>query len=186
MARADRCATAGHDAILQRGHGLCCWSAGVICGVGLWNWAVAAPPPGRAATVPYASNLVGPNALPARPARRPDPALAPIRLELGIPPTAPLPIALSDAAVRIGTFPSAIHHLVLARAELPPSEDRISAALARPALPFETRSPVQVLTRRIRNEGIPFAHLWRSRSAAVTIGLNARAKPGIWLFQTSH
>jgi hypothetical protein len=130
--------------------------------------------------------LAAPTASPVHRALHPDPAAAPTHLELGIPPAPPPPTASGDTGLRSGPFPSAIHHLVLGRVDPPPGEARGAAVLEGPALPFETRSPVQVMTRRIQHEGIPLAHLWRSRSAAVTIGLSPRAKPGIWLFQTSH
>ena len=35
--------------------------------------------------------------------------------------------------------------------------------------------------RRVHREGVPIAHLWESRTAALSLGLNQRGKPGLWL-----
>ena len=39
------------------------------------------------------------------------------------------------------------------------------------------------LARRFHREGLPVARLFESRSALVSLGLNQRGKPGIWLIQ---
>jgi hypothetical protein len=36
---------------------------------------------------------------------------------------------------------------------------------------------------RARREGVPIARLWSSRSALLSIGLNQKGKPGLWLIQ---
>lgn len=36
---------------------------------------------------------------------------------------------------------------------------------------------------RIHREGLPVARLWENRSALLSLGLNAKGKPGLWLVQ---
>jgi hypothetical protein len=48
---------------------------------------------------------------------------------------------------------------------------------------MKAMSRAEELTRRIHREGLPVARLWESHSALVSLGLNARGKPGIWLIQ---
>jgi hypothetical protein len=39
------------------------------------------------------------------------------------------------------------------------------------------------MARRFRREGLPVARLFENHSALVSLGLNSRGKPGIWLIQ---
>jgi len=43
--------------------------------------------------------------------------------------------------------------------------------------------PAEQIATRFRHEGLPIARLFESRSALISLGLNARGKPGIWLIQ---
>jgi hypothetical protein len=47
-------------------------------------------------------------------------------------------------------------------------------------------SRVEEFTRRVHREGLPIARLWENHSALVSLGLNQRGKPGIWLIQKVH
>jgi hypothetical protein len=42
------------------------------------------------------------------------------------------------------------------------------------------------LVRRVHQEGLPVARLWESHSALVSLGLNQKGKPGLWLIQKVH
>jgi hypothetical protein len=42
---------------------------------------------------------------------------------------------------------------------------------------------MQEVARRFHREGLPVARLWESHSALVSLGLNQRGKPGLWLIQ---
>jgi hypothetical protein len=53
-----------------------------------------------------------------------------------------------------------------------------SAANAAPVL-----SRAQQVVQRIRREGVPFARLWENHAALLSLGLNQRGKPGLWLMQ---
>jgi hypothetical protein len=79
------------------------------------------------------------------------------------------------------TFPSALH-----RPTLGAQED-----IRLPNLGFEStqtpaRGRAQELVSRVRHEGLPVARLWQNNSALVSIGLNQRGKPGLWLIQKIH
>jgi hypothetical protein len=60
-------------------------------------------------------------------------------------------------------------------------EDPPSVGSELPAM--RTMSRAQEMARRFRSEGLPVARLFESRSALVSLGLNQRGKPGIWLIQ---
>lgn len=40
--------------------------------------------------------------------------------------------------------------------------------------------------RRFHREGLPIARLWENHSALVSLGLNPKGKPGLWLVQKTH
>ena len=40
--------------------------------------------------------------------------------------------------------------------------------------------------RGLHREGLPVARLWENHSALVSLGLNAKGKPGLWLVQKTH
>jgi hypothetical protein len=48
---------------------------------------------------------------------------------------------------------------------------------------FRMLSPSAIFVSRVRREGLPFARLWESKSALLSIGLNRKGKPGLWLTQ---
>jgi hypothetical protein len=45
---------------------------------------------------------------------------------------------------------------------------------------------VEAFTRRLHREGLPVARLWENHSAFLSLGLNQRGKPGLWLVQKTH
>jgi hypothetical protein len=51
-----------------------------------------------------------------------------------------------------------------------------------------TRTPgrVEELALRFHREGLPLARLWETKSALVSLGLNPKGKPGLWLTQKTH
>jgi len=44
-------------------------------------------------------------------------------------------------------------------------------------------SRAEEFARRVHREGVPVARLWENKSALVSLGLNERGKPGLWLVQ---
>jgi hypothetical protein len=84
------------------------------------------------------------------------------------------------------SFPSAMHHVDVSK-ESPNASDRYQSTGLRGAeLNFKGMSDAETLVRRIHREGLPVARLWDSKSALLSIGLNQRGKPGIWLTQKVH
>ena len=47
-------------------------------------------------------------------------------------------------------------------------------------------SRAEEFARRVHREGLPIARLWDGHSALVSLGLNQRGKPGLWLVQKVH
>jgi hypothetical protein len=90
------------------------------------------------------------------------------------------------AALALGTFPSAIHRLDLGKADLG-TDDRIHPSpLGIGEQNFRVMSQAEILARCIHREGLPVARLWESKSALLSIGLNQKGKPGLWLTQKVH
>jgi len=46
-----------------------------------------------------------------------------------------------------------------------------------------TMSRAEAFARQFRHEGLPVARLWENHAALVSLGLNAKGKPGLWLVQ---
>lgn len=51
---------------------------------------------------------------------------------------------------------------------------------------YERTGGVVALANRFHREGLPVARLWENHSALVSLGLNAKGKPGLWLVQKTH
>lgn len=147
---------------------LACFTAGCLCGTGLSSSAIANPPliAGKAA-VSAVDSMRSVAAAVGRPAVRQDNRSAP---QLDLRP--PLEYSL---AVIPGPDTLAFHS---------GSDDLI----ARPGSGIRaTRFPVmhepESWLHRARREGVPILRLWNSKSASLSIGLNQKGKPGVWLIQ---
>lgn len=79
----------------------------------------------------------------------------------------------------LGFFPSSLHRQSL----------DAGRQIELPALGTQqTRIPnrMQEFARRVHREGLPVARLWENKSALVSLGLNNKGKPGLWLIQKIH
>lgn len=47
-------------------------------------------------------------------------------------------------------------------------------------------SRIESYVRQVHREGLPLARLWENQSALVSLGLNPRGKPGLWLLQKTR
>ena len=45
---------------------------------------------------------------------------------------------------------------------------------------------LEEFARRVHREGLPLARLWENNSALVSLGLNPKGKPGLWIIQKIH
>lgn len=157
----------GH-AMAKRGrrHILVCFAAGGLWSAGLSDSAVANPPLGGGRTLLSTIDSVR-LALPGRDRsgghqeKTSAPALD-LRLPIDSMPT--------SSPVRVGSH----------------SGDDTDDPLGRPISRVENfpvmRSP-DVWLRRVHKEGVPIVRLWNSKSALLSIGLNQKGKPGLWLIQ---
>jgi hypothetical protein len=109
-----------------------------------------------------------------------------MRLDLRPPRDSFAAIGQGGTARAFEPFPSTTGHLNLGKSDLA-ADDRIQRpALVSGELNFRTMSQAEIFARRVHQEGLPVARLFRSKSASLSIGLNKRGKPGLWFTQRSH
>jgi hypothetical protein len=101
---------------------------------------------------------------------------APTEMPAGSAPTG----ALHALAIDGVAFPS-IRHTSDDSARVRLEEQLPSLGTAGPVA--HPMSRAELLATRFRREGLPVARLFESHSALVSLGLNQRGKPGIWLIQ---
>jgi hypothetical protein len=79
------------------------------------------------------------------------------------------------------SFPSPLHrHALNAQPQLQLPD--LGANVTQSRIP----SRAEELARRVHREGLPVARLWQNKSALVSLGLNDKGKPGLWLIQKTH
>jgi hypothetical protein len=154
-----------------RKHMWVCFAAGGLCGTSLSSAAIANPPlSGDKSLLSMIDSMRPVAAAAGRSAVRRENTSAP-QLDLR-PPLDFLPASVPGSA---------------AFSSLSGSDDPI----ARPS--FGTREahfPVmnqqESWLHRARREGVPILRLWNSKSALLSIGLNQKGKPGLWLIQKTR
>lgn len=77
--------------------------------------------------------------------------------------------------------PSSLH-----RPTLPPQPELQLPELGAERSQTRTPSRAEEFARRVHREGLPVARLWENKSALVSLGLNKKGKPGLWLVQKTH
>jgi hypothetical protein len=161
---------------------LMCVAAGGLCGLGLISSAVASPPFSRGksslSTIATARSLL----VVSRPfTHQEHPSTN--QLDLRTPRESAQMTQGGVAAPALAPFPTAIHHLYLGKADVG-IDDRIHpSGLGAGEQNFRTMGQAEIFARRIHHEGLPVARLWESKSALLSIGLNKKGKPGLWLTQ---
>jgi hypothetical protein len=58
--------------------------------------------------------------------------------------------------------------------------------LAGDDLAMHSEGGVREIAQRVRRQGVPIARLWETHSALLSLGLNQRGKPGLWLIQKTR
>src|ERR1700736_373784 len=152
-----------------------------LCGLGLLSSAIASPPFSRGksshSTIDSARSILVAGRSLARPEHT-----SMTHLDLR-PLGDSRPAITHDGAAALAStpFPSAIHHLDLGKADLGTNDRTRLPALGAGELSFRTMSQAEIFARRVHREGLPVARLWESNSALLSIGLNQKGKPGLWL-----
>jgi hypothetical protein len=151
-----------------RKHMWVCFAAGGLCGTGLSSSAIANPPLiGGKSSVSTIDSVRSVAAAGSRSAVRQENTSAPL-LDLRPPLDSSLAVILGPAA----------------RASYPGSNDlstRPSFGTREALFPVMNNQPSWL--HRARREGVPILRLWNSKSALLSIGLNQKGKPGLWLIQ---
>ncbi|MGC1520779.1 MAG: hypothetical protein WA803_04485 [Steroidobacteraceae bacterium] len=98
-----------------------------------------------------------------------------LRLDLHPSATTPPTQEPSDS------FPSSLH----------PHPLKVQPPLQLPELGAEVThsriaSRAEQFARRVHREGLPVARLWENKRLLVSLGLNDKGKPGLWLVQKIH
>ena len=166
---------------------LMCVAAGGLCGLGLMSSAIASPPFSRERTTSLSAidSARHISVTSRSSAHQEHPSTAQLDLR---PPGNSSPATVYDGATAPPStfFPSAIHHLNLGKADLGTDDRSRLPALGNGEGSFRTMSQAEIVARRIHREGLPVARLWESKSALLSIGLNQKGKPGLWLIQKVH
>jgi len=96
---------------------------------------------------------------------------------LDLRPAAPTVAAVKGSEV----FPSPLHRQTLgAQQELQLPGAGFAVAQSR------AMGGAEEFARRVHREGLPVARLWENKSALVSLGLNQKGKPGLWIIQKIH
>ena len=159
-----------------------CVAASGLCSLGLMSSAVASPPFTQGKYSPSTVATARSPLVVSRPfAHQEHPSTN--QLDLRTPGESSRVTPGGFAAPAFAPFPTAIHHLYLGKADVG-ADDRIRpTALGIGEQNFRTMSQAEIFARRIHREGLPVARLWESKSALLSIGLNRKGKPGLWLTQ---
>jgi hypothetical protein len=97
------------------------------------------------------------------------------------------PVDLFDAAARdTAHFPSSLHRQSLTALQTTAGQSSLSQTRGTDESTARTPGRLEELARRVHREGLPIARLWENRSALVSLGLNQRGKPGLWVVQKIH
>jgi hypothetical protein len=144
-------------------------AAAGVCGFCLLGSAIASPPISQESTALSVKHVPSPH-LDLRPPRVSSPTI--IR-------------GGGAAASAFTPFPSVTHPSDAGKASLA-TDDRRPTAVLIGELNFQVMGRAQMLARRIHEEGLPVARLVETKSALLSIGLNQRGKPGLWLTQKTH
>src|SRR6202046_605377 len=80
-------------------------------------------------------------------------------------------------------FPSSLHHQSLGGQSREQNDFPAQGSLEPPS---RMESPMQAFAHRVHREGLPVARLFENKSALVSLGLNQKGKPGLWIIQKIH
>jgi hypothetical protein len=156
-----------------------------VCGFCLLSSAVASPPISQEGSSLSVKNLVRSMSVASRSVVRQDMQPS-AHFDLRAPRDPSQTIFRGSAnSLAFNPFPSVIHQLDAGKANFA-SDYRSSTAMLIGELNFQVMGQAEILARRIHREGLPVARLLETKSALLSVGLNQRGKPGLWLTQKTH
>ena len=65
-------------------------------------------------------------------------------------------------------------------------EDKRLASLGAAMNQERPNNRTEAFIQRFHREGLPLARLWQGHAAVVSLGLNPKGKPGLWLVKQTH
>jgi hypothetical protein len=65
-------------------------------------------------------------------------------------------------------------------------DDQRLASLGAAMIQERPNNRAQAFIQRFHREGLPLARLWQGHAAVVSVGLNPKGKPGLWLVKQTH
>lgn len=80
------------------------------------------------------------------------------------------------------SFPSPLHRQHTLKPQPQLQLPDLGANVSQSRIP----SRAEQFARRFHREGLPVARLWENKSALVSLGLNEKGKPGLWIVQKTH
>ena len=87
----------------------------------------------------------------------------------------------------LDTLPAAsADHPSWGRPRTPGNRDSNLPALGADAGETRVMSRAETFARHFHREGLPVARLWENHSALLSLGLNGKGKPGLWLVQKTR
>jgi hypothetical protein len=65
-------------------------------------------------------------------------------------------------------------------------EDKRLASLGAAMNQDRPNTRTEAFIQRFHREGLPLARLWQGHAAVVSVGLNPKGKPGLWVVKQTH
>jgi hypothetical protein len=66
------------------------------------------------------------------------------------------------------------------------NEDKRLSSLGAAMNQERPNNRTEAFIQRFHREGLPLARLWQGHAAVVSLGLNPKGKPGLWLVKQTH
>lgn len=148
---------------------LACFAAGGLCGAGLSGYALAIPPASGRSSLSTIDPVSPTSLARTRSAAGQEPTFAPL-LDLQLRKETPAAVAPGRGAFM--DFSGGHSGDPVVRPGFGATEAR-----------FPAQSEPETWLHRVHREGVPIIRLWDSKAAWLSIGLNQRGKPGLWLVQ---
>jgi len=152
-----------------------------FCGLGFMSTALAAPPISQRAFASPVNSQRGSSRLDMRTLADARMAANMRTMDLHSHPSDFATLAAADKSPV--AFPSGLHRQAPGVQE---QEQMRLPELGAQAPQGRIKGRAEEFVQRVHREGLPLARLWENKSALVSLGLNQRGKPGLWIVQKTH